>query len=315
MAVMPLVRAFGQLRERPGLRERRGRIHAAGTAVLAALAALAWWMPMPYRTQAEGVIWLPEQAALRAGAAGFVDEFTAQPGTWIVEGTVAVRSIDPTLTAQPRIAAARVADLEARYGERLVSDRAEAELIGEPLRFERAALVRTRERSAGLNAAASTAGIFTVAQPADLPGRFYRQGEVLGYVLGDIEPIVRVVVEQAEADGVGVSARGVQMRLADDLTRVIPGRIVRQVPAGSDEAPSAALVASGGGRLAADPRDPNGRKTLARFFEIDVAPLAPLGRNPAYGQRVYVRFDLAPMPLAVQAYQSIRRLFLRHFNV
>jgi hypothetical protein len=44
-------------------------------------------------------------------------------------------------------------------------------------------------------------------------------------------------------------------------------------------------------------------------------PLAPLGRNPAYGQRVYVRFDLAPMPLAVQAYQSIRRLFLRHFNV
>ena len=79
--------------------------------------------------------------------------------------------------------------------------------------------------------------------------------------------------------------------------------------------PSGALIASGGGRLAVDPRDPEGRKTLARIFEIDVAPLAALGRTTAYGQRVYVRFEMAPIPLATQSYRALRRLFLSHFDV
>ena len=41
----------------------------------------------------------------------------------------------------------------------------------------------------------------------------------------------------------------------------------------------------------------------------------PLGRQPVYGQRVHVRFDHRPEPLAVQWYRSLRRLFLTHFNV
>jgi putative peptide zinc metalloprotease protein len=59
-------------------------------------------------------------------------------------------------------------------------------------------------------------------------------GEVLGYVLGADEPIVRVVVEQAVADLVGTSTRAVAVRLSDDLGRVIEGRILRQVPGGRD---------------------------------------------------------------------------------
>jgi putative peptide zinc metalloprotease protein len=99
---------------------------------------------------------------------------------------------------------------------------------------------------------------------------------------------------------------------------VIPGRVLRQVPAGTDEAPSRALLASGGGRLAADPRDPQGRKMLTRVFELDVEPLEPLaavGQPIAYGQRVHVRFALEPTPLATQAYRALRRLFLTHFDV
>jgi putative peptide zinc metalloprotease protein len=141
-----------------------------------------------------------------------------------------------------------------------------------------------------------------------------RQGEVLGHVLGDEAPLVRVVVEQSQIDEAG-SARRVGLRLADDMGRVIAGRVVRQVPAGSDEAPSRALLAPGGGRLAADPRDPQGRKALARFFEIDVAPQEPIGRAVAYGQRVHLRFELEPAPLATQLARALRRLFLAHFDV
>ena len=315
MAVVPAIRAISQVRERPNLRERSGRIFAAAGVALAGLVAVAWWVPLPYRTQAEGVVWLPQQATLRAGVPGFVSGLAVPPGQHVEAGMPLVHSVDPALTAQLRISEARVAELEATYSIEFVSDRARAEIVREQLRFEQASLDRTRQRVAGLEVAAQTSGVFTLVQPNDMPGRYYHQGDVLGYVLGRVEPIVRVVVEQAEADGVGMSVQRVGLRMANDLGRVIAGRIVRQVPAGSDEAPSQALVASGGGKLAADPRDPEGRKTLARIFEIDVAPLAPLGRAPAYGQRVYVRFDMAPAPLATRTYRTLRRLFLRHFDV
>jgi hypothetical protein len=34
-----------------------------------------------------------------------------------------------------------------------------------------------------------------------------------------------------------------------------------------------------------------------------------------YGQRVHVRFEHPPEPLAVQCYHALRRLFLTHFDV
>jgi putative peptide zinc metalloprotease protein len=74
-------------------------------------------------------------------------------------------------------------------------------------------------------------------------------------------------------------------------------------------------VSQGGGRIAADPRDPEGRRTLERIFQIDVAFERPLERPSAFGQRVFVRFDLHPEPLAVQWYRALRRLFLTHFSV
>ncbi len=315
MAVAPVVRALGQLQTRPGLRERRGRIVAAAVAGLALLVLASVLVPLPYRTQAEGVVWLPEQASLRAGAPGFVSRLVVRPGEAVAAGATLVRSADPVLSAQLRLLEARVAELEATYTNELVSDRVRAEIVREQWRFEQESLGRARQRAAGLVAVAKTDGVFTVARPNDLPGRFYRQGEVLGYVLEPVEPIVRVVVEQAEADGVGLSVRRVGLRLADDIGRVIPGRIVRQVPAGTDEAPSRALVAGGGGKVAGDPRDPQGRKTLARIFEIDVEPLEPVGRAAAYGQRVFVRFEMEPAPLATQTYRALRRLFLSHFDV
>jgi putative peptide zinc metalloprotease protein len=315
MAVVPVVKAARHLQARPSLRERRGAVAIWGGGALALIAMLLVWLPMPYRTQAEGVVWLPEQATLRAGAAGFFSRFEAPPGSPVKPGQPLLVSYDPTLEAQLRLLEARVAELEANYNNEFVNDRARADMVRGQLELERESLERARERARGLNVAAETSGVFTVAQPADMPGRYFRKGEVLGYVLGEVQPVVRVVVEQAVADTVGFSTRGVELRLAEDVGQVRSGRIVRQVPAGADEAPSRALVSQGGGRIAADPRDPQGRKTLERIFQVDVAFERPLERPGAFGQRVFVRFDLHPEPLAVQWYRALRRLFLTHFSV
>ena len=315
MAGMPVVKAVRHLQARPSLRERRGAIVVWGGGAAVLVALLVLWLPVPYRVQAEGVVWLPEQATLRAGAGGFFARFEAPPGSAVKVGQPLLASHDPTLQAQLRLLEARVAELEASYNNEFVNDRARAEMVKDQLGLERESLARARERARSLNLAAESNGIFTVPQPADMAGRYYKKGEVLGYVLGEVQPIVRVVVEQAVVDTVGLSTQGVELRLAEHIGLVHAGRIVRQVPAGADEAPSRALVSQGGGRIAADPRDPQGRRTLERIFQIDVAFERPLERPSAFGQRVFVRFDLRPEPLAVQWYRALRRLFLNHFNV
>jgi len=315
MAGMPLVKAVRHLQARPSLRERRGAlvVWGGGAATLATLLVL--WLPVPYRVQAEGVVWLPEQATLRAGAAGFFSRFEAPPGSAVKVGQPLLASFDPTLEAQLRLLEARVAELEANYNNEFVNDRARAEMVKGQLELELESLERARQRSRGLTLASESNGVFTVPQPADMPGRYFKKGEVLGYVLGEVQPVVRVVVEQAVVDTVGLSTQGVELRLAEDIGQIRVGRIVRQVPAGADEAPSRALVSQGGGRIAADPRDPQGRRTLERIFQIDVAFERPLERPSAFGQRVFVRFDLRPEPLATQWYRALRRLFLNHFSV
>jgi putative peptide zinc metalloprotease protein len=314
MAVVPVVKALRHLRSRPALQERRGRalaIAAGSVALLAGMLAL----PLPQRTVTEGVVWMPERSIVRAGTAGFVTEVVARPGETVRAGQLLARRVDPELDAQVRLQQARVAELEAQYGVAFVTERARAEIVREQWAHEEATLRRLLERAASLQAVAEQDGRFALAAPDDLPGRYHRQGEVIGYVLGPEVPQVRVVVEQADADLVGTATREVALRLVDERARVLEGRIVRQVPAGAGEAPSRALLAEGGGRLAADPRDPKGQRTLERIFQIDVALDQPPGRLPAYGQRVHVRFELEPSPAAAQLWRALRRVFLRHFEV
>ena len=71
----------------------------------------------------------------------------------------------------------------------------------------RAPRSRARERAAALTVAAPADGVFTLAVPGDMIGRYYKQGEVLGFVLGAAQPVVRVIVEQALVDAVSLSTR------------------------------------------------------------------------------------------------------------
>jgi putative peptide zinc metalloprotease protein len=315
MVAMPLGKALKALAGLPQTQEARGRVYGTLAAAGALLALLVTMVPLPWRTQAEGVVWLPENAMVRAGAPGFLRTLHAEPGSIVQPGALLVRSVDPALDAQVRLLQARMDELQAQHGTEFVSDRAKAEITRQQLEHEQQSLDRALQRAQALLVEAVTAGHFVVPRANDLPGRWLRQGDVIGYVLGDAPPVVRVVLDQASVEAVASSTREVQMRLAGALDVPLAGRILRQVPAGSGQLPSAALSAAGGGRIAADPRDPEGRRTLERVFEIDVAFVTPPAVALPYGQRVYLRFDHPPAPLATQLWRPLRRLFLRHFDV
>ncbi len=313
MAVVPVSKTVHHMVTSPRLARHRRRVAWVSLGALALLVGFITLVPMPFRSQSEGVVWLPEQQIVRARANGFLTRYLVDPGASVQSGDPLVETIDPALVAEIGIAQARVAELDAQYAQHFVTDRVQAQITQQQLDREVAILERATDRGADLIVKAQSSGVFTVPHHADLPGRFFRKGELIGYVIEPAQPRARVIVQQAEVDVVRLATNEVEIRTSDRLDRVVNAKIVRQVPGGADELPSKALSLDGGGTVPIDPRDPKGTKTMGRVFQLELE----LDAQPAalYGGRVHVRFDHVREPLARQWYRGLRRLFLTRFNV
>ncbi|QOZ46538.1 hypothetical protein XH89_26015 [Bradyrhizobium sp. CCBAU 53340] len=314
MAMFPVFKAVKHLVGSPRLHKHRSRAITVTVSLLIAAVGFILMVPMPYHSYAEGVVWLPEQAVVRSGANGYFQDFLIQPGAAVIKGQALTQSVDPVVEAQLRQSIAKVAELEAEYAADFVQDRTKAEMVNDRLDAERARLARAQERTDALVARANTDGIFTVSQMGDMPGRYYHKGELLGYVMGKTSPIVRVVVPQDAVDNVRALTNHIRLRLVHQPGAVMTGSMLREVPGGEEQLPSAALAAEGGGEIATDPRENKNPKALQRMFQFDIAIDQP-NDIEKFGQRVFVRFEHQKTPLSVQWYRSIRRLFLSSLNV
>jgi putative peptide zinc metalloprotease protein len=177
-----------------------------------------------------------------------------------------------------------------------------------------ARIARKREQLADLSVLAPRAGNVVLPKARDLPDRYVRQGELLGYVTDASETRVRAVVTQDEVDLVRNRTRRVDLRSAQDLHRPVPARLAGEVPSASLTLPSPALGSTGGGRIPVDPMAEQGARALEKVFQFDL--LAPGGVLAAQiGERVHVRFDHGWEPIGWTTYRWLRRLFLRHFSV
>jgi len=311
--LLPLWQSFKHLSNSPTLARVRSRAYVITAGVLVGMTAFVLWIPMPFRTQTEGVVWLPEQAIVRAGSDGFLLRWLVKPGSVVRKGDALAECIDPTLDAQRRVSEAKVAELKARFNALFVEDKVGAEVAREELQREQVALTRLQERTDHLVVHSLSSGHFLVPQSSDMAGRFYRQGALLGYVTEHARPQVKVVLQQGEIDVVRMATRRVELRRAYSVNEVVQGQLVHQTPAGAVQLPSRALTTEGGGLIAVDPKDAQGLTALTHHFQVDI-DLAPDGLA-LYGGRVHVRFEHVPEPLGVQWYRRWRPVFLSHFHV
>jgi putative peptide zinc metalloprotease protein len=196
----------------------------------------------------------------------------------------------------------------------VLEDRVKAQMAADELAYVERSLAEARRRVDELTVTAGCDGTFVVAVPEDLPGRFVKRGDLVGYVMDFGSITIRTVVPQAEIDLVRYQTRAVHARLAERLGDSVPGVVRRVVPAASENLPAMALGAEGGGKLAVDPRDDRGVRALERVFQVDVE-LQETARHVNVGGRAFVRFDHGQASLARQWYRRLRQLFLARFDV
>jgi putative peptide zinc metalloprotease protein len=315
MVVMPVVKKIKYVMTDSSLREKRGRAMAVSWGLILGLLFLLFLMPFPSRTRTEGILWAPEESLVRAETDGFIARIAAIPNSPVRKGDLLLECRDPLLDANVKVLEAQLRELEVQYNTFISElDLVKARIAKEEMENVRSNLARARERQAGLVIRSPSDGWFILPEAGDLPDRFVKQGDLIAYVLNKSKPTVRVVAPQSEIDLVRQHNRGVQVRLASQVDRIIPATIKREVPGAMEKLPSTILGMEGGGEIATDPRDKEGLKTFENLFQLDLELSEPLD-HLCLGGRVYVRFDHDYTPIGFQWYRSLRQLLLRRFNV
>ncbi len=314
MFALPIGKGLAYVVSSPELQRVRTRARLLTFGALALFVLVVLGVPMPLRTHAEGVVWVPENAEVRAAADGFVERLLVPPEASVGTGDLLLVTVDPTLNAEVEQSRARLRQFEVQYASLMFSERVQAAAIQEDLQRERVALARAEEKLDALLVVAAVPGVLKLARAQDLPERFVKKGELLGYILSAPPLRLRVVVTQDDIALVRERRAAVEVKIADRVEQTWPARVDREVPGAHDRLPSKALSLAGGGPHGTDPRDPDGLKSLQRLFQFDLE-LPPEVGPLQVGTRAFVRFHHHPEPLATQWGRRLRQLFLARFNV
>jgi putative peptide zinc metalloprotease protein len=293
---------------------RGRRIGAALGGTVALVTALLFVVPAPHHTVAEGVLWLPERAILRAGSDGFVHRVLHAPGTPLAPGDAVLESVQPALAARIAAQQARVEETQARFDAAWTVSQAQVQQLEQDLAREQAALARLQDEAGRLTLRSAAAGTLLLDRAEDLPGRWVRQGEIMGYLDTGEAPLVRLVLPQSDVDLVRLATRVVQVRPAHDLAVQWPAELVRSTPAAVRALPSPVLGTQGGGAVVTDPRDDKGLATLESVFEFELRLPAQVP-GAFLGSRVHVRFTHPAEPVGQRLWRATRRAFLSTFRL
>jgi putative peptide zinc metalloprotease protein len=281
--------------------------------LLTALLLVLFVMPLPQSVVASGVVWLPEQARVRAEAEGRSVVLHQAQGVHVTEGEPLFRLDNAWLFAEYTVANAERDELAARLAVARIEDPIEAEQLEESLASSEAVRARLEQQLANLTIKSPASGRFYLPPGQQARGRFVSSGDVMGYVIRSSETVVRVLVNQNDFSLISRDAPQISVRFADRGGQVRGGRLVRTFPTATHALPSPALSSLYGGPIAVDPADETGLTAVDEWFELEVA-VAGDGSLGWPGARVLVKFDAALEPLAWQYYRKLRQLFIRQLS-
>ncbi len=312
--VRPFYKALHYIVASASLKRKRNRALASSFGLFALLVGVIGFVPIPSYTLSEGVVWQPDEVRLWVEQSGFVESLEVENNQRVEIATPLLRLSDPFLKSETRIAAARVRELKSRYRASRVSSHTEAGIAREELGTAESELDFILEKSRAMSITAFKDGSVMLLDADDLPGRFVHKGDLLGYILNDEIPTVRMAVSQDHIGQLRANVVDISIRFAFNLQQAFSAKILHQSPEATNQLPSAALATTGGGKFVVAPGGINDLETREKIFLVDLQPDFNGQRIPM-GTRAYVRVNHGSEALASQWYRRLRQVFLRQLNV
>jgi putative peptide zinc metalloprotease protein len=309
----PLWRELRAVWQCPIPLQRRG----LQSAIVLGVFAVVFVVPLPAWTTVEGVLMPPVDSIVRAHESGEVLQVLVAPEARVSPGQPLFQMDDPFVRGELAVLQARERELQVRYATKWMTEPVAAQKLQNDIETVQAEIRRLQERIDNLVVRSPSEGRVLITDVLDWPGRYVKQGEALAYVLPASGAVhAQVVVDQNHVAKVRDQTRAVNVRLANAPRQAVAATIVRATPMAVDRLPGSALGPGGGGSVAVDDKDEQGRKALERFFDFELALNdVRTVEQAGIGLRVYARFEHVAEPLAAQAFRRLRQLFLKRLNV
>ncbi len=310
--LLPLFKAIRFIFMNPSLKNNRNRAILSSLGLTGLFLLVFGFAPLPSYTNSEGVVWLPEEAQLKAEQEGFASELHIKNNQKVAKGSAVIQIHDPFVEAKVNIAKAKLQELQSQYrAKRGEKKFVAAQVIKEKVRVAEYELTYARKKAKNMALSANKSGMILIPDASDLPGRFIHHGEQLGFIIDGVPSIVRVAVKQDDIGQLRQGVKAIKIRFANHLKQEFSARIVRQAPEATHHLPSMALSSTGGGKIMIDPESKDQQLTLEKIFLVDLK-FDPATLNIPIGTRAYVRINHGSEPIARQWFRRIRQVFLRH---
>lgn len=311
LCVLPLTSWVQSLTQRHDFSTARWRAVLLSMGFVASMAFVVGWVPLSSTLVAEGVVWLPDDAQVRASTDGEVEGVLARADQMVEKGEALMTLASPAMESERQVLQAQIEGSEAQYHAALGQDTLKMQNALEALKRDQAALRELDGELARHVLRAGVSGRFVLSRSEDLDGHQVNRGQVLAYVLGDGATVVRAVVPQRDIDDVRHRRKAITVMLDEQPGVVWMAHWLREVPAPADRLPHASMADKMGGRVPTDPQDKDGLRPQEPSYVIDLAMSSNLPRS---GGLARVRIELAPQTIWATVSQRMRQLLLRHFS-
>jgi len=248
--LLPLIKGVKYLLLSPETEPHRQRTQrVVGAAALTCVLVIGL-IPMPSSTQAQGVVWVPQQGEMFADVAGFVSEVSVSAGEQVTKGQLLLTLESAELEKTVTVMQNELLALDIRSELLRTLNPGEYALLQEDVAALHRSLSDLQAQKRKLKMVATSDGTFTPAKQGELTGHYFAQGELIAHVVNPTELVVRVAVPDVDSGLLQVGVKSATVRLAEALGHKIKASVVSEVPAADHKLPSAALGAAGGGGIA-----------------------------------------------------------------
>jgi putative peptide zinc metalloprotease protein len=305
--VYPLARSFSSLLPQVVMAGKTGRLLAV-VSLISALVVAGLSIPVRHSTYAEGIVSLPEDALIRAGAAGIVTRVLAADGQQVEQGETLIQLENLELKAKRDGMLARLEETRARQQQVFLQDRSQADIFKAKVSAIEADIKDIQDQLGNLEVISATKGVLSLPGAGDLQGRYLSRGDVIGYTAGDGRTSALVVIPQQDIDAVRRNMQAIEFRMSGRPGEIYRAGFQRELPQGTDRLPDRMLGASS--QVIVDSSDASGTQLLSNIFLVEIS--LPRRQSEYYpGQKLHVRFVHPSESLGIQLLRKLDQVMLR----
>ena len=291
----------------------RLRAYSVATGLTAVTMALVLSAPIPNRTYASGIVWLPENAVLRADADGVVERILIRDKQIVNPGTpVAILRNNRLRTELAKLDAELDAQRveQARQFEEDASESISGRESYDALVEQRDAIAKKVEY---LTVRARTYGAISVSPGQISRGQYLRKGTVVAHVVPRSGTTVRAMVRNEDVALVRESVQAVSVALPITGADPLQASLVQIVPKATRHLASPAMSMEAGGSIEVQPGLAKQVQAVQPRFAVDLK-LNTTMSSPV-GARALAVFDHGSTTVVGWVGRKVRDSFLRHFSV